>query len=807
MAGARDTRLEEQYDRLCGEQSPYENIISKDIGRSFPGVEMFRDAEGEGQKMLGRVLKCFSLYDSKIGYCQGLGFLVGPLLMQMGERDAFCVLVRLMEDYDLHSCFVPDLSGLHLRIYQFQELMHQHLPELAAHLDQLGVEAAYLSQWFLSFFAVTCPLPMLFRIYDVVFAEGASETIMRVALSVMRRNEKRILSLQEFEDVMQLLLSRALWDPYGLHARSADDLVNDFVSFTSLVTRESLRELDASFRAAQGGDANVPLGFFPQVQKSASSFLGRLWAPNTTPVKTSSMLSPGGPTTPGATSRPGSFLRRTPSKQSLASTYTSTEGGSDSTMSSSSSGTALTEATTLSRVTSDDYEASVKSGKTQTESLAGVLKASASGHDREIEDLLTAMSEMQREHAQLAAQLAKEREEREEDCLVVRSLLDALEQEKRKGKRTSEQDYHSNRRTTPAHRRAISVKDKQEHEPELPATAKRVSKLIASAEYRFPLTPGHQRRSATTETKSQLRSALSQAREHVSSESSRAADLSQQLEAKDQETNTLREQLRDARSRLQTEFSEKQRLEKTVVEMRQKQRSAAANTSPPRRMSIMPQGAFEHPLPSTDAASGPNRGRSNSGGSGNSSKGLRELKLGRAVTAVNVTQAFSKRSSSLATQAVLGSLATNVPPMPSIPSAPESRAQATTPTQDQQDRDALLLELVNAKTAEAVARQELEEMRGKFEGIRKMLGQQSPASERGSPATTPGVGGHRASPSEGFMSFVSGAAGAARDAYASATAHGATASINEKAVVEEKPKAAAPATAGGFWGWGKRSVT
>lgn len=94
MAGARDKDLEDAFEQLLGEKSPYEGIINKDVGRSFPGVELFRDAEGEGQKMLGRVLKCFSLQDKDIGYCQGLGFLVGPLLMNMGEREAFCVLVR-----------------------------------------------------------------------------------------------------------------------------------------------------------------------------------------------------------------------------------------------------------------------------------------------------------------------------------------------------------------------------------------------------------------------------------------------------------------------------------------------------------------------------------------------------------------------------------------------------------------------------------------------------------------------------------------------------------------------------------------
>lgn len=94
IAGARDRNLEDEYDSLLTQKSPFEGAINKDIGRSFPGVEMFMDPEGEGQKMLGRVLKCFSLHDKDIGYCQGLGFIVGPLLMQMGEREAFCVLVR-----------------------------------------------------------------------------------------------------------------------------------------------------------------------------------------------------------------------------------------------------------------------------------------------------------------------------------------------------------------------------------------------------------------------------------------------------------------------------------------------------------------------------------------------------------------------------------------------------------------------------------------------------------------------------------------------------------------------------------------
>ena len=53
--------------------------------------------------------------------------------------------------------------------------------------------------------------------------------------------------------------------------------------------------------------------------------------------------------------------------------------------------------------------------------------------------------------------------------------------------------------------------------------------------------------------------------------------------------------------------------------------------------------------------------------------------------------------------------------------------------------EAILLELVNAKTSEAVAQQELEEVKGKLDSLRKMLG---------AGMTDSSSSGHRPSPSE-----------------------------------------------------------
>ncbi|TKA82090.1 hypothetical protein B0A49_00243 [Cryomyces minteri] len=724
MAGARDLVLEEHYDRLCGESSPYEGIISKDLGRSFPGVEMFKDPEGEGQKMLGRVLKCFSLYDAKIGYCQGLGFLVGPLLMHMGDKEAFCILVRLMEHYDLRSCFLPDLSGLHLRIYQFQRLLTQHMPTMAAHLQSLQVEAAYLSQWFLSFFAVTCPLPMLFRIYDVIFAEGASETIMRVALSLMRRNESKILGSSEFEDVMQLLLSRALWDPYGC---KADDMVDDFMSLGGLVTREALENLQAGFKEAQKEDTGGASGFLPDVQSTASRFLGRLWAPTNLTTKSAS-LAPG----LSAPSRPVSFLRRTPSKQSLTSTLNSISDGSDST---NSIATANTEATTMSRQSSVDCS----SLKSNTGSTSPPVKITITNTDKnlhgQIEDLLTALSALQREHRLLATELQREREERAEDRTIARALVDGLTKENR-----SKAAKDSRRRTVAAF--ATS-----------PSTSPTVSLLLHNAAIHFSPSFSHRASTSGSETKQQLLSSLAHSAAQLATTEAANQHLARQLAEHDQAAATARDQLRDARARLLAEHKERQRLERTVQALR-----ASASE---KRPSLMSSGSSAAETPTLsrgevgDMATPPSLGMSMGGG-------LREFKLRRtsltqspqsprttstAISAQSTVPQFAKRTSSLAVQQVL--------------------AVANQTDQTPIDADALLLELVNAKTAEAVARQEVEELRSRLEGWRRVGG---------------GLGEKR----------------------------GAVDATTPMRSAETKPSPSPPATSGGgggFWGWGKRSVS
>ncbi|KAK3294032.1 rab-GTPase-TBC domain-containing protein [Chaetomium fimeti] len=747
MAGALDGALEEVYERLTGESSPYEGVISKDLGRSFPGVDMFRDPEGDGQRMLGRVLKCFSLYDTKIGYCQGLAFLVGPLLMHMPDNQAFCVLVRLMENYDLRQCFVPDLSGLHIRIYQFRELLRQHLPTLSAHLDDLQVEPAYVSQWFLSFYAVTCPLPMLFRIYDVIFAEGASETIMRVALSLMRKNQVRILGCTELEDVMHLLLSRGVWDCYN---HNADEFVQDFVALANVVTKERMVALEqgykeakiaptANHRGTEGAQASA------DVTTAASRFLGRLWASSSTPrfatfsatAQVSGSASVSSTLNPGAASRPLSMLRRSTSKQSLSSmeAASSTASSAASVLSSVS-----TEATNISRDSSADdtpREATALPSKTAPVAFSGSVNTSKDGSKylhSQIEDLLTALSELQRNHALLASQLQREKEEREDDRRAVRSLLDGLR------KKADGGDVGSDTISTGA----------------IEPSAEQLSDLLDVVEVRFDQATASPRSSAP-ETKLQLRDELARAKEQLSQERAKSKQYDRKVQEMEQEMATLKDQLRDTHAHVRSVHHEKQRLERQMQGMRTRASDTPATTD---------KGEWFPKAGGTAAA-----------------VGLRELKLGRSRSTPSQTASvFSNKRVSTMTMKKKSSSESLAAMAAQSASSSSGPTPLTTPLNE---NDALLLELVQAKTAEAVARQELEESKQKLEQLRKAFGL--------APGESP--------PAPHSRSATPSAASTAMDMFGRLTGSNTTPTVSEPPSKTSTPPPGNNTAGGGFWGW------
>lgn len=379
------------------------------------------------------------------------------------------------------------------------------------------------------------------------------------------------------------------------------------MSLTSLVTNESLKTLEASYNQSTGSPAGVS---FPQMQATASGFLGRLWAGSSNNHNSVKSLNPN--TSP---SRTNSTIRRSTSKQSLTSTLNSIETASD----------ASTAATDMSAAT-----ASIDGQKSRVKSTMSSHHKDRDLHTQ-IEDLLMALSDLQRQQADLTRELQQEREEREEDHALAKEMLNHIREQ---------------------------------------STETQSEELLSKASARFDT--ANPRRISITQTKLQLNDDVTRWKEMHEVEAGRCLNLSRRIDEFEQENASLKEQLREARGRIQDGYRDRQRLERMNRELR--------TLKTPTETSSPPESA---PSSAVDEAQSP-------------TSGLRELKLARTNSTKSPT--YNRRTSSLGLQTVLST-------------------ENNKPAAD----EALLMELVNAKTAEAVAKQELEEVKGKMDSLRRMI--------------------------------------------------------------------------------------
>ncbi|XP_047405555.1 ecotropic viral integration site 5 protein homolog isoform X4 [Sciurus carolinensis] len=202
LCNAQSMPIKDQYSELLKMTSPCEKLIRRDIARTYPEHNFFKEKDSLGQEVLFNVMKAYSLVDREVGYCQGSAFIVGLLLMQMPEEEAFCVFVKLMQDYRLRELFKPSMAELGLCMYQFECMIQEHLPELFVHFQSQSFHTSmYASSWFLTIFLTTFPLPIATRIFDIFMSEGL-EIVFRVGLALLQMNQAELMQL-DMEGMLQ----------------------------------------------------------------------------------------------------------------------------------------------------------------------------------------------------------------------------------------------------------------------------------------------------------------------------------------------------------------------------------------------------------------------------------------------------------------------------------------------------------------------------------------------------------------------------------------------------------------------------
>ncbi|XP_058060214.1 mucin-12-like [Anopheles bellator] len=196
--------------------------IDSDVNRQFREHIDYRERYSAKQKSLFNVLVAYSMYNSEVGYCQGMSGLAGVLLMYMEEEEAFWALSVLLADkkFAMHGLFIEGFPKLTRFLAHHDKIITKFIPKLKKHFDQYNLDSIlYSLKWFFVVFIERIPFSLCLRVWDVYLLDG-EKVVTAMAYNILRLHKNRILKLKDMDLILQYIQTK-LYEDFGYD----DDIV------------------------------------------------------------------------------------------------------------------------------------------------------------------------------------------------------------------------------------------------------------------------------------------------------------------------------------------------------------------------------------------------------------------------------------------------------------------------------------------------------------------------------------------------------------------------------------------------------
>lgn len=176
------------------------DTIDLDLHRTFPENIYFATSDGL-RKPLRNVLAAVSHKNADQGYCQGLNFIVGLLLLIIKDEEKVFWLVDTLINDLLPDYYSPDMKAIKIDQELLGEIIRWKDPEVFAHIEKHSVSWCLIgTKWFICLFADVLPVETVFRIWDCLFYEG-SKILYRASAMLVIQNRDKILACKSFTEI------------------------------------------------------------------------------------------------------------------------------------------------------------------------------------------------------------------------------------------------------------------------------------------------------------------------------------------------------------------------------------------------------------------------------------------------------------------------------------------------------------------------------------------------------------------------------------------------------------------------------
>ena len=250
IAGVDEYYIKDLYQKLDNEpiDNEIENIIIKDLDRTFPKCSFFKDKYGNGQRKLLKVLSNYSKYNKKVGYIQGMGFICALLLTYMDDERTFFMLHTLIKKYELEGIYLPEFNELKKKFYVLLNLEKKYIPKCYKILlrDEI-YPRCYASEWFICLFARNLNFNILVRIFDTFILEGF-KVIFRYSLAFIKLKEEQLIKGENGVDSTFIIIEQCLKDV------NIDELFK--IAFGFSLSRKLIEDYEKEYEKVKNDNKN-----------------------------------------------------------------------------------------------------------------------------------------------------------------------------------------------------------------------------------------------------------------------------------------------------------------------------------------------------------------------------------------------------------------------------------------------------------------------------------------------------------------------------------------------------------------------
>ena len=198
LLGVKQVMTQGYYAGLLAQgeiDSKLARVIQADLRRTFPACSHFKDERVLVK--LRNVLFAFAVSHKEVGYCQGLNFVCGVLLLVFGgveadEEELFYAFCQLIDSGDpavglnVRGYYEPRMQLVLSDLDSLQRLLEKvGAGSLAGRLKQGDLTTLLCSEWLHACFSTAFPFPVVLRIWDALICEGW-KVLFRVAAATIR---------------------------------------------------------------------------------------------------------------------------------------------------------------------------------------------------------------------------------------------------------------------------------------------------------------------------------------------------------------------------------------------------------------------------------------------------------------------------------------------------------------------------------------------------------------------------------------------------------------------------------------------